>query len=80
VASLGGHDVFLVVIVAGQVVIQLTYFRLTKGKRIWLASPLHHHFEVKGWAEVTIVVRFWIIAGSLVAAGVGSFYLEWISR
>jgi phospho-N-acetylmuramoyl-pentapeptide-transferase len=68
------------VIVAGQVVIQLTYFRLTNGKRIWLASPLHHHFEVKGWAEVTIVVRFWIIAGLLVAAGVGTFYLEWISR
>jgi phospho-N-acetylmuramoyl-pentapeptide-transferase len=68
------------VIVAGQVVIQLTYFRLTKGKRIWLASPLHHHFEVKGWAEVTIVVRFWIIAGLLVSAAVGTFYLEWISR
>jgi len=68
------------VIVAGQVVIQLSYFKLTRGKRIWLASPLHHHFEVKGWAEVTIVVRFWIIAGLLVAAGVGSFYLEWISR
>ncbi|QWT23171.1 phospho-N-acetylmuramoyl-pentapeptide-transferase [Subtercola sp. PAMC28395] len=66
------------VIVAGQVVIQLTYFRLTGGKRIWRASPLHHHFEVKGWAEVTIVVRFWIIAGLCVAAGVGAFYLEWI--
>ncbi|RFA09150.1 phospho-N-acetylmuramoyl-pentapeptide-transferase [Subtercola boreus] len=66
------------VIVAGQVVVQLTYFRLTGGKRIWRASPLHHHFEVKGWAEVTIVVRFWIIAGLCVAAGVGAFYLEWI--
>ncbi|MEA9983910.1 MULTISPECIES: phospho-N-acetylmuramoyl-pentapeptide-transferase [Subtercola] len=66
------------VIVAGQVVIQLTYFRLTGGKRIWRASPLHHHFEMKGWAEVTIVVRFWIIAGLCVAAGVGAFYLEWI--
>jgi phospho-N-acetylmuramoyl-pentapeptide-transferase len=67
------------VIVAGQVVVQLTYFKLTKGKRIWRASPLHHHFEMKGWAEVTIVVRFWIIAGLLVAAGVGTFYLEWLS-
>jgi phospho-N-acetylmuramoyl-pentapeptide-transferase len=43
-------------------------------------SPIHHHFELKGWAEVTVVVRFWIIAGLLVAAGVGSFYLEWLSR
>lgn len=68
------------VIVAGQTAIQLAYFKVTKGKRIWKASPLHHHFEMKGWAEVTIVVRFWIIAGLLVAAGVGTFYLEWISR
>jgi phospho-N-acetylmuramoyl-pentapeptide-transferase len=43
-------------------------------------SPLHHHFELKGWAEVTVVVRFWIIAGLCVAAGVGLFYLEWIAR
>ncbi|WP_382306150.1 phospho-N-acetylmuramoyl-pentapeptide-transferase [Herbiconiux sp. UC225_62] len=68
------------VIVAGQVAVQLTYFKLTKGKRIWRASPLHHHFEMKGWAEVTIVVRFWIIAGLFVAGAVGSFYLEWLSR
>lgn len=67
------------VLVAGQVAVQLTYFKLTKGKRIWRASPLHHHFEMKGWAEVTIVVRFWIIAGLFVAAAVGSFYLEWLS-
>jgi len=66
------------VIIAGQGVVQLSYFKLTGGKRIWRASPLHHHFEVKGWAEVTIVVRFWIIAGLLVASGVGAFYLEWI--
>jgi len=68
------------VIVAGQVAVQLSYFKLTKGKRIWRASPLHHHFEMKGWAEVTIVVRFWIIAGLFVAGAVGSFYLEWLSR
>jgi phospho-N-acetylmuramoyl-pentapeptide-transferase len=70
----------LFVIVTMSVIIQRTYFKLTKGKRIWRASPLHHHFEMKGWAEVTIVVRFWIIAGLLVAGGVGLFYLEWLSR
>ena len=68
------------VIVAGSVILQRVYFKLTKGKRIFLMSPLHHHFELKGWAEITVVVRFWIIAGLLVAAGVGTFYLEWISR
>ncbi len=70
----------LFVVVTGQVIIQRLYFKATKGKRIWRASPLHHHFEMKGWAEVTIVVRFWIISGLFVAAGVGVFYLEWVSR
>ena len=70
----------LFVIVTMSVILQRTYFKLTKGKRIWRASPLHHHFEMKGWGEVTIVVRFWIISGLFVALGVGLFYLEWLSR
>ena len=51
-----------------------------EGKRIFLMAPLHHHFELKGWAEVTVVVRFWLIAGLFVAVGVGLFYLEWVSQ
>jgi phospho-N-acetylmuramoyl-pentapeptide-transferase len=70
----------LFMIVTGQVIIQRIYFKLTRGKRIWRASPLHHHFEMKGWAEVTIVVRFWIISGLFVSTGVGVFYLEWLSH
>lgn len=70
----------LFVIITMSVILQRSYFKLTKGKRIWRASPLHHHFEMKGWGEVTIVVRFWIISGLLVALGVGLFYLEWVSR
>ncbi|WP_394768901.1 phospho-N-acetylmuramoyl-pentapeptide-transferase [Lacisediminihabitans sp.] len=70
----------LFLVVTGQVIIQRIYFKLTKGKRIWRASPLHHHFEMKGWAEITIVVRFWVISGLFVALGVGIFYLEWVSR
>ncbi|BDZ66212.1 phospho-N-acetylmuramoyl-pentapeptide-transferase [Agromyces mangrovi Wang et al. 2018] len=70
----------LFVIETGSVIVQRAYFKLTRGKRIFLMSPIHHHFELKGWAEVTIVVRFWIIAGLLVAAGVGSFYLEWLAN
>ena len=70
----------LFLIVTGSVILQRVYFKLTKGKRIFLMSPLHHHFELKGWAEVTVVVRFWLIAALFVAAGVGLFYLEWVSR
>jgi phospho-N-acetylmuramoyl-pentapeptide-transferase len=68
----------LFVIVTGSVILQRAYFKVTKGKRIFLMSPLHHHFELKGWAEITVVVRFWIIAGLSVLAGIGLFYLEWI--
>ncbi len=68
----------LFVIVTGSVILQRVYFKVTKGKRILLMSPLHHHFELKGWAEITVVVRFWIIAGLSVLAGIGLFYLEWI--
>jgi phospho-N-acetylmuramoyl-pentapeptide-transferase len=75
----------LFIITTGSVILQRAWFKITKrrygeGRRIFLMSPLHHHFELKGWAEVTVVVRFWIIAALFVAAGVGLFYLEWISR
>jgi phospho-N-acetylmuramoyl-pentapeptide-transferase len=69
----------LFVIEAGSVIVQRAYFKVTHGRRIFLMSPIHHHFELKGWAEVTVVVRFWIIGGLLVGAGVGSFYLEWLA-
>jgi phospho-N-acetylmuramoyl-pentapeptide-transferase len=67
----------LFLVVTGSVILQRIYFKLTHGKRIFLMSPIHHHFELKGWAEITIVVRFWIIAGLFVATGIGVFYLEW---
>ncbi len=75
----------LFLIVTGSVIVQRTYFKITKwrfgqGRRVFLMSPLQHHFELKGWAEITIVVRFWIIGALFVAAGVGLFYLEWVSR
>jgi len=70
----------LFLIVTGSVILQRAYFKITKGKRIFLMSPLHHHFELKGWAEVTVVVRFWLIGGLFVAVGVGLFYLEWVSQ
>lgn len=68
----------LFIVETGSVIVQRLYFKVTKGKRIFLMSPIHHHFELKGWAEVTVVVRFWIIAGLFVIAGVGAFYGEWL--
>jgi phospho-N-acetylmuramoyl-pentapeptide-transferase len=70
----------LFLIVTGSVILQRAYFKLSHGKRIFLMSPLQHHFELKGWAEITIVVRFWLISALFVAAGVGVFYLEWLTR
>ena len=75
----------LFLIVTGSVIVQTTWFKFTRrrygqGRRIFLMSPLHHHFELKGWAEITVVVRFWLIAALFVAIGVGLFYLEWIYR
>lgn len=75
----------LFIIVTGSVIVQRIWFKITKriygvGRRVFLMSPLQHHFELKGWAEVTIVVRFWLIAALFVALGVGVFYLEWAIR
>jgi phospho-N-acetylmuramoyl-pentapeptide-transferase len=45
------------------VMIQVASFKLRKGKRVFLMAPLHHHFELKGWAENKVVLRFWILGG-----------------
>lgn len=60
------------------VMMQVSYFKITHGKRIFKMSPLHHHFEQLGWKEVTVVIRFWIIAGLCSAAALGLFYAEWV--
>jgi len=63
------------VIEALSVIIQVTFFKLT-GKRVFLCSPLHHHFERKGWTETQIVVRFWIIAGIFAILGIASLKIR----
>jgi len=70
----------LFVIVTMSVVIQTLYFKLSGGKRVFRMAPLHHHFELKGWAEITVVIRFWIIAGLCVAGGLGLFYAQWVAK
>jgi phospho-N-acetylmuramoyl-pentapeptide-transferase len=73
VVILGG----LFVTITLSVIIQVGSFKMT-GKRVFRMAPLQHHFELLGWNEVTIVIRFWIIAGLFVALGLGLFYAEWV--
>ena len=67
----------LFVIITLSVVIQVGSFKLT-GRRVFRMAPLQHHFELAGWGEVTIVIRFWIIAGLCLGLGLGVFYAEWV--
>ncbi len=66
----------LFVMETASVIIQVTYFKLTGGKRIFLMAPIHHHFEKKGWAETTIVIRFWIISVVLAMVGLATLKLR----
>ena len=61
------------------VVVQVAVFRTT-GRRVFRMAPFHHHFELLGWQEATIIVRFWILAGIGVALGLGIFYAEYLTR
>ena len=74
-AVLGG----LFVLETLSVVIQVAVFRTT-GRRVFRMAPFHHHFEMLGWQEATIIVRFWILAGIGVALGLGLFYAEYLYR
>jgi len=57
------------------VIVQVASFKLT-GKRVFMMAPIHHHFEKKGWAESTVVVRFWIIAAVLALVGLATLKLR----
>jgi phospho-N-acetylmuramoyl-pentapeptide-transferase len=66
----------LFVIEALSVIIQVGYFKLSKGKRIFRMAPLHHHFELKGWHESKVIVRFWIIAITLAILSLGTLKIR----
>ncbi|WP_146339198.1 phospho-N-acetylmuramoyl-pentapeptide-transferase [Nesterenkonia sp. NBAIMH1] len=68
----------LFVIITCSVILQVGYFKLSGGKRIFKMAPLQHHFELKGWSEETVVVRFWIVAALCVGLGMAIFYGEWV--
>ncbi len=68
----------LFVIVTMSVVIQVVSYRVF-GRRVFLMAPLHHHFELLGWPETTVIVRFWILAGLFSALGLGIFYGDFLT-
>lgn len=80
------HTEFLAVMIGGLFVavimsdvIQISVFKATR-KRVFRMAPLHHHFELKGWQEVTIVIRFWLVAAIFAITGAGLFYAEWAAQ
>ena len=68
----------LFVAVTLSVIIQVAFSRATR-RRVFRMAPLHHHFELAGWAENTVIVRFWLVTGMAVAFGLGLFYADWLS-
>ena len=62
-----------IVVETGSVILQMGYFRLTHGKRIFLFTPIHHHFELLGWPETKVTGRFWIIGALSGLLGVTLF-------
>lgn len=70
----------LFVIETLSVIIQVVSYRFFGGRRVFAMSPLHHHFELRGWAESTVIVRFWLISALLSGFGLALFYMEFLRR
>jgi phospho-N-acetylmuramoyl-pentapeptide-transferase len=68
----------LFVAITLSVAIQIAFFRATR-RRVFRMAPLHHHFELAGWTENTVIVRFWLVTGMAVAFGLGLFYADWLN-
>jgi phospho-N-acetylmuramoyl-pentapeptide-transferase len=68
----------LYVLETASVIAQVVAFR-GFGRRVLKMAPIHHHFELKGWPETTVIVRFWILAGLMVAIGIGLFYADFVT-
>jgi phospho-N-acetylmuramoyl-pentapeptide-transferase len=83
--SIVSRTELLMIVVAGlfvvemvTVVLQIAVFR-TSRKRLFRMAPFHHHFELAGWAETTVIIRFWLLAGICAMFGLGLFYSEWLT-
>ncbi|MHB2024229.1 MAG: phospho-N-acetylmuramoyl-pentapeptide-transferase [Mycobacteriales bacterium] len=84
--AMATHTELLLLILGGlfvvetiSVILQVAAFKAF-GRRVFNMAPIHHHFELAGWQENTVIVRFWIIAGLAVAFGLGVFYAEFLSH
>ncbi len=64
------------VVETASVILQVGFFKLTGGRRIFRMAPIHHHFELKGWPEPKVIVRFWIISLLLVLIGLATLKLR----
>ena len=83
--SIVTHTELLLVVIGGvfvvealSVVIQIVVFRTTR-RRVFRMAPFHHHFELAGWAETVVIIRFWLLAAMCAALGLGVFYSEWLT-
>ena len=76
VAVIGG----LFVIEMLSVIIQVMTYKLFNGRRVFAMAPVHHHFELRGWAEFTVIVRFWLIAALTAGLGLALFYMDFLSH
>ena len=84
--SIATHTEFLAVVLGGLYVmeamsdvIQVGYFKMTH-KRVFKMAPIHHHFELEGWTETKVVVRFWMIELIFVLLALTIFYGDWVTR
>ena len=81
VAIVTRHEIVLLimgglfVLETASVIVQVISYRVT-GRRVFRMAPIHHHFELKGWAEPKVIVRFWIITVVLVTIGISSLKLR----
>jgi phospho-N-acetylmuramoyl-pentapeptide-transferase len=69
----------LFVLETTSVILQVAFFRIWH-RRVFKMAPIHHHFELLGWPEFTVIVRFWIVSGLSVAFGLGLFYADFLAR
>jgi phospho-N-acetylmuramoyl-pentapeptide-transferase len=83
--ALSTNTVLLLPIIGGvfvmetvSVMLQIGSFRMF-GRRIFRMAPLHHHFELGGWPETTVIIRLWIVAGLFTALGLGLYYADFVS-
>jgi phospho-N-acetylmuramoyl-pentapeptide-transferase len=70
----------LFVIETLSVIIQVGVFKLSGGRRVFRMAPIHHHFELMGWSEFTVMIRLWIVCGFCIGVGFALFYVDFVTR